>query len=193
MLMMLFVSVILFLIDTRKIKLFTPIFLYVFFSLTTEISATIFKYLFHENRIFFNLYGLFEFISLIYYFVKFYTLPRTLAILISAIYLFVFLITFSKTEPMNVSIGLGSFIWIVLCVYFLISSISEVNNKKRKLIHLFTSSILIYNSSSLTLFLVSDKIFHFFGNLWTIHNVIFLISTSIITYSIWKLPSKSDC
>ena len=134
-----------------------------------------------------------SFISLIYFFVKFYTLPRTLAILISAIYLFVFLITFSKTEPMNVSIGLGSFIWIVLCVYFLISSISEVNDQKRKLIHLFTSSILIYNSSSLTLFLVSDKIFHFFGNLWTIHNVIFLISTSIITYSIWKLPSKSDC
>lgn len=189
---MLFVSVAFFLIDSRKIKLFTPIFLYVFFSLATEISANISKYLFNENRIFFNVYGIFEFISLIYFFIKFYTLPKTLALFISAIYLFVFLITFSKIKPMNVSIGLGSFIWIVLCIYFLVTSISEVNNQKRKLIHLFTSSILIYNSSSLVMFLISDKIFHFFGTLWSIHNLIFLTSTSIITYLIWKLPSKSE-
>ena len=65
------------------------------------------------------------------------------------------------------------------------------NYNQDKLTIFFIFSIFIYYTVSLSLFYIIPFLNDNNIELWSIHNIIEMISKLIITYSIWKLPSKS--
>lgn len=65
------------------------------------------------------------------------------------------------------------------------------NYNQDKLTIFFIFSIFIYYTVSLSLFYIIPFLNDNNIELWAIHNIIEIVSKLIITYGIWKLPSKS--
>jgi hypothetical protein len=183
----------LFLFGKNKIRLHLPIFLFVLNSLLFEILSNLFIFFFENNVIIFNTYDLFQLMILFAFFKKYYNTNYSILIFCLVFYLVIFLLTFNSKGTMEIAYSATSLIIVLLSILGLIFSLSNQISKDYRYINLVTFSLIFYNLSSLVLFIISNVIMSTDYNIWIIHNVIQMISFLIITYSIWKLPSKSDC
>jgi hypothetical protein len=174
------------------IKEHLPVFLFVFNSIFFELTSTLCVYLFKNNVIVFNLYDVFQLLILFAFFKKYYGLNSIAMLMSFIIYSVVYVLTFNTKGAMQDAYTTAGLIIVALSILSLINSLLNPIRKDLKNINLITFSFLFYNLFALVLFVISNYIFKNEVDLWIIHNVIQIISILIISYSIWKLPSKSE-
>lgn len=178
----------LFILNRKKKNFINPIFVFVFFSFSFEVLSKISAVFFGTNLFVFNLYGLFEFFALIAFF---YTINYNKKILVSCFFLFliVYILQFKTNKTMDFSYVLGSIIWIFLSITSLIKII-KVSSEEMDTKFYFICSILFYNATTIVLFSITSLLLKTENSLWIIHSFLKIISITITSYAIWKLPSK---
>lgn len=105
----------------------------------------------------------------------------------------IYMIEFNLHSLMQKSLIASAICYVI---WSIIALVGEIKNPKLKVQNSFNSSlfnisILIYFSGSIVLFFVFNHLNSNNYNVWTIHNILEIISKLIISYVIWKLPSKS--
>jgi hypothetical protein len=178
----------LFLLKFRLIKKYFSIFLYVLSSFIFEITSYAFFINGVDNQLIFNLYGLSEFFCLIYFFFSFFPDKKKIITVLSFIFLTTYFYNFSMSAEMDISITIGSTIWIILSLICLFTILK--NSLKDNLVYFFTIAILIYNSGSIFLFSIKSLLINLDIYLWLLHNFYNALSLLIISFAIWKLPTN---
>ena len=178
----------LFLLKFRLIKKYFSIFLYVLSSFIFEITSYAFFINGIDNQLIFNLYGLSELFCLIYFFFSFFPDKKKIITVLSFIFLTTYFYNFSMSAEMDISITIGSTIWIILSLICLFTILK--NSLKDNLVYFFTIAILIYNSGSIFLFSIKSLLINLDIYLWLLHNFYNALSLLIISFAIWKLPTN---
>jgi hypothetical protein len=184
-------SIPVFLFSTKKhyISEYYPIFIYCFFSFTFELVSFLTLKLNVGGTVFvFNLYGIFEFTSILLFFYKFFPKFRIAYHLLIPLFIVTYVYNFIKSNELESSTILFSIIYVVFSIICLFEHLKSA--KSNQLIERFLFAILVYNTGSIVLFYILPFLDKSEIWIWGFHNLLYSISLLILIYSIWKLPTN---
>jgi hypothetical protein len=186
-----FLPIVFFLLKPVIIKNNSLVFIYLSLSFISQIAT----FLIAKNGLTTtNILFLYNFISniiLIVFFIKNFELSKLYSFLILFIYVVLSIHFCLINSSLNYFIIASNLILILIYLFYLSSfyyySDTAINSLKLS----FSLSIILYNSTGIILFVILPFLDKTSQYIWVFHNIIEMISKLIITYSIWKLPSKS--
>lgn len=167
------------------------IFLFVSLSFITQLLSLILYKLGHQTANLIISYHILNTILLIVYYHKFNDSPFRFFLLLSLSYFISIIVCLIFNFTIEDYAIVSMVIILILSIYSFINIIYKNDNKHSRLNTDFNFSILMYNSTALILFFILPFLDKNSQYIWVFHNIIEMISKLIITYSIWKLPSKS--
>lgn len=108
-------------------------------------------------------------------------------------FLSMYVIEFNLEILMQKTLISSSIIYLLWSILGLVSILKthDINHKINSTLTIFNIAILFYFSGSIILFFIFDMLNSNNYHIWTVHNIVEIISKLIITYAFWKLPSKS--
>jgi hypothetical protein len=104
-----------------------------------------------------------------------------------------YVIDFKLEILMQKTLISSSIIYVLWSILGLVSILktNEIKHQLNSTSTFFNIAILFYFSGSVILFFIFDMLNSSNYHIWTVHNILEIISKLIITYAFWKLPSKS--
>lgn len=108
-------------------------------------------------------------------------------------FLAMYVIDFKLEILMQKTLISSSIIYVLWSILGLVSILktNEIKHQLNSTSTFFNIAILFYFSGSVILFFIFDMLNSSNYHIWTVHNILEIISKLIITYAFWKLPSKS--